>query len=1161
MHLRQKVTHSERVIIMRKISKAFLVLAVAILCTISIATLTQRASAASDDDNWVCAWGTSPAKVQIDGLGSMGSIIGSLLDDDSLTEVTVRTVITPSVEGSKLRIKVSNRYGTQALKINGMTVAKSVKDSKVDVNTLKIVTFKDGYPGVTLAPGQEIYSDPIRFDVVSQEKIAITTYMSDFLNVNTMGLSGADTYITTGDAQREEDFDMLKNVIDDKKALDIIAGLLEGFGMGDSINVQLAYSFIKIIPCVTAVDVLTSDGGYSVVVAGDSTVANNFPLYLSQALYQDEGITNVGVVGAGIPGNCLLSSGLGLGSYLYADSLITRFKEDVLSQTGVKYVVVKIGANDIIEPVCTGSTNTYQPSAQQIISGYSKLFKACHDAGVKVIAIGITQWKGTTGDYFGDGGTYIRTSSEFASDWEIAMEVNDWLSSTTEHDGYVDFYEVSKNPLDPDALLPDYSEDGINPTDALQRVWSNYFPLSLLGAGTLPGGVHIEDNDGVVFVNKGRKFFAEVYPETAENKEVVWESEDPSIVVIDSSSGVAVGVSNGTTTLVCKTVVGGYKASCKVTVKTAPESILLNYITNSIYTSQSFQIQASVYPETTTDKSVSWWSEDTSIATVTKNGKVTGVGRGTTVINCKSADGSITASCTVTVKKKIQVENVELYCGDEANFTAKTLYKGQSFKLSALVSPTDATFKNVKWTSSNEKVATVDSSGYVTAVGGGSAAIKCTSTDNPMVAASCAVTVKVKATGVTLSSTSVKIYVGKTKTLTANVLPADATNKNVSWKTENSKIATVNKNGKITAVKAGTTNIVVTTSDGKFTAKCKVTVTKIVKSTAVSLNKTSITINDGKSYQLTETITPTNTTNKTVTWSVSDSKIIKVSSDGKVTALKPGTAYVYCTTKDSNKSAKCKVTVKAVVPSSVKLTAESISIAYGKTKTLKATVSPSNATDKTLKWSSSDPSIVSVTGAGKIKGLKAGKSATITVTTNSGKKTAQITVKVTHVKPTAVSLNKSSVTLSKGNTVTLSPKFTPSNTSVKSVTWSSDNNSVATVSSKGVVTAKANGTAVITCTTKNGLTAVCVVTVKNITVSSVTVSESKLLMQVGLTYNLSAKVLPSNATNKKVTWKSDNTSVATVSSSGKVTAKGKGQCVITATTANGVSGSCIVVVS
>lgn len=1151
---------------MKKLINSFLIFAVTAICVFAVASSSPKANAAGENDEWICAWGSAPAKVQIDGLGDMSSIIGSLIGDEGLTEVTIRSVITPSANGSKLRIKVSNKFNTKAVRIDGVTVAKSVKDSKIDLNTLKYVTFRDGYPGVTLAPGEELYSDPIRFDVIAHEKIAVTTYVKSFTDFNTMGLSGADTYIATGDAQREEDFDMLKNVIDDKKALDIIAGLLEGFGMGDSVNLKLAYSFIKIVPCVIGLDVLSSDGGYSVVVVGDSTVSNEFPLYLAQALYEDENITNVGVVGKGIPGNCLLYSGLGLGSYLYAESLLKRFNDDVLSQSGVKYVIVKIGVNDIIHPVCTDAAQNYpgvvQPSARVIINNYSKLFETCHKAGVKVIAIGITQWKGTTRDYFGDGGTYVRTSDEFEADWQIAKDVNQWLATTTEHDGYVDFCEISANPLDTDALLPEYSEDGIHPTDALQRVWGNSFPLSLIGAGTLPGGVHIKNNDGVVYVGKGKKFIADVYPETAENKEVTWTSEDPNIVVIDNS-GVATGISNGITTLVCRTVEGGYKASCKVTVKTAAESIVLNYRTNSIYTSQSFTLKATIFPETTTDKAVTWSSEDKSIATVNKNGKVTGVGKGTTVINCTTADGAITASCTVTVNKKVHVENVELYCGDEANFTENTLYKGQSFDLIAAVSPSDATFKNVKWTSSNEKVATVDAEGHVVAVGGGKAAIKCTSEDNPMVAASCTVTVKVKATGITLSSTSLKLYVGKTKTLTANILPEDATNKSVTWKSLDSKIAKVDKNGKITAVKAGTTYITATTANGKYTAKCKVTVANIVKSKSVKLNKTSVTINDGKTYKLTETIAPSNTTDKTVTWSVSDKKIIKVSADGKVTALKPGTAYVYCKTKDTGKTAKCKVTVKAVVPTSVKFSSESVSVAYGKTKTLKATVSPSNSTDKTLKWSSSDPSIVSVTQSGKIKGLKAGKSATITVTTNSGKRKAQITVKVTHVKPTAVSLNKANVTLSKGNTVTLTPKFAPSNTSVKTVTWSSDNKSVATVSSKGVVKAVSNGTAVITCTTKNGLTAVCVVTVAVIPVTSVSIKESGgLLMNVGSTYNLHATVYPTTATNKKVTWSSSNPNVATVSSSGKVTAKGRGNCVISVTTADGnKTAKCNIVVS
>ncbi len=1138
---------------MKRFFKAILVFAVTVLSVAAVFSVSPKASAAASNENWITAWGTAPTQVKVNGLGTIGSLVG---------DVTVRSVITPTADGTKLRIKISNYYGQKPLKINYVTVAKSKGGSKIDLATLKNLSFNDGYPGVTVLAGTECYSDPISFNVNAHEDLAITIYASEYQDVSTMGLSGADTYITTGDAGKTEDFDLLKTVIDDQEMLDILSKVMEGFGMGSSVNLKLAYSFVKITPFIAGVDVISNDAGYSVVVAGDSTVANEFPLYLAQALYEDENITNVGISGKGIIGNSLMSNGLGSGDIIYAESMLSRFKRDVLSQPNVKYVIVKIGVNDIIHPVCTDSLGSHQPSAEEIIEGLRTVFEECHKAGVKVIAIGITQWKGTTRDYFGDGGTYIRTPAEFQQDWQIAKDVNEWLAATNEHDGYVDFCDISENPLDPDALLPEYSEDGIHPTAALQKLWSNYFPLSLIGVGGMPGGVYIDENDGVVYVGEETQITATVYPETAENKAVEWYSETPEIATVDVN-GMVKGVSNGTAVIGCKTVVGGYKATCKMTVKTAAQSIILNYGVNSIYTSESFQLKATVFPETATDKTVVWSSEDTDVAAVSSDGKVTGVGKGTTVINCKTPDGSISASCTVTVKKKTHVQNIELFCGDEANFTTHTLYKGQSFKLSAEVSPAEATFKNIKWSSTNEDVITVDAQGRVTAVGGGKAAVRCTSVDNPMVSAACTVTVKVKATGIALSSTAVKLYEGKTKTISATIYPADATNTSVKWKSQNSKVAKVSKSGKITAVNPGTTYITGTTANGKYTAKCKVTVLEIVYSKKITLSKTSLTLSDGKSTVLTEKISPSDTTNKTVMWSSSNTKIAKVSEDGKVTAVKPGTAYIYCKVLDSGKTAKCKVTVKKVTPSSVKFSSESTSIAYGKTKTLKATVSPSNSTDKTLKWASSDPSVVSVTQSGKIKGLKAGKSAVITVTTNSGKRTDKITVKVTHVEPDGLKLNKTSVAVSKGGTVTVTPTFLPSNTTIKTVKWTSSDKSVATVSSKGVIKGVSDGTAIITCETENGITATCLVTVAIVPVSGVTIEESGgLIMYKGSVYTLKANVYPATASNKKLTWVSSNTGVATVSSSGKVTAKSAGSCEIKVTTADGgYTASCIIIVN
>ena len=163
----------------------------------------------------------------------------------------------------------------------------------------------------------------------------------------------------------------------------------------------------------------------------------------------------------------------------------------------------------------------------------------------------------------------------------------------------------------------------------------------------------------------------------------------------------------------------------------------------------------------------------------------------------------------------------------------------------------------------------------------------------------------VSETGVTLNKTKLTLEKNKTATLTATISPSNATNKTIIWTTSNSSVATVS-NGKITAIGPGTATITAKTNNGK-TASCKVTVTTPVSS--VKLSKTSLTLIKGTSETIKATITPSNAANKTVTWSTSNSKVATVS-NGKVTAISAGTATI--TAKSNNgKTASCKVTVKA----------------------------------------------------------------------------------------------------------------------------------------------------------------------------------------------------------------------------------------------------------
>ncbi|MDR2561751.1 MAG: Ig domain-containing protein [Holophagales bacterium] len=252
----------------------------------------------------------------------------------------------------------------------------------------------------------------------------------------------------------------------------------------------------------------------------------------------------------------------------------------------------------------------------------------------------------------------------------------------------------------------------------------------------------------------------------------------------------------------------------------------------------------------------------------------------------------------------------------------------------------------------------------------------------------------VPVTGVTLNKAAASIDVGASETLTATVLPSNATNKSVTWYSGSSGIATVS-NGLVTGVAAGTATIYVFTQDGSKTATCTVTVTDSqVSVTGVTLNKSASSISVGGIETLVATVLPANATNKIVTWSSSNTSVATVS-NGTVTGVAAGSATISATTQDGGKTATCSVTVTSVpVPvTGVSLNKTSTSIAVGSSDTLTATVTPADATNKSVTWSSNNTSVATVSN-GIVTGIAAG-TATITVTTQDGNKTATCNVTVT----------------------------------------------------------------------------------------------------------------------------------------------------------------------
>ncbi len=232
---------------------------------------------------------------------------------------------------------------------------------------------------------------------------------------------------------------------------------------------------------------------------------------------------------------------------------------------------------------------------------------------------------------------------------------------------------------------------------------------------------------------------------------------------------------------------------------------------------KSERLTATVEPEDAENQSVTWKSSATEVAEVNE-GVVTAVSIGTATITVTTLDGSYSASCEVTVEKgTIYVSGITL---DKSEIS---LTPGESSKLTATVTPPDATDASVVWSSGDENVATVDNTGKVTAVGKGETIITATTTDQGLTA-TCKVTVTVPVTGISCDQESITLLDGATAKLNFTVLPENASNTNITLSSSDPSVATVDKDGTVKGLKAGTAVITATTEDGEYSVSVNVTV-------------------------------------------------------------------------------------------------------------------------------------------------------------------------------------------------------------------------------------------------------------------------------------------------------------------------------------------------
>ena len=597
---------------------------------------------------------------------------------------------------------------------------------------------------------------------------------------------------------------------------------------------------------------------------------------------------------------------------------------------------------------------------------------------------------------------------------------------------------------------------------------------------------------------------AAVVPETAADKTVRWESENPAVADV-TASGVVTAKAAGETSVTAVTTDGNYRASCLITVigKTDVTGVRIEE-TFPVPVGKEVGLNYAVLPTDASVKTVLFTVEEGKENVLTledsNRGIVKGVAVGTAQVTVTTAEGGYSDSCSVTVyraaeKVTITADGYEAAAGLEAGLT---------LALTATVSG-EPTYGTVFWATSDPQTAAVAADGTVTANAPGTVTVRASlhPFDNPDYPADVTAEIKIDIVAGSAAVESVAInegetvtmFRGETKQLTCTVNPPNASEKTVVWSvTEGADVVSVNADtGEVTALGPGRATVTVTSrSDAAKTDSCTVTVREAV--TAVRLDRDSLQLTlteDGKTATLTAAVEPQEATDRNVRWTAVPDGIVSVE-NGTVTALKAGTATVRAeSVSNPGVYDECEVTVISPVtqitlnPSVYPAAPERFEV--GLDFVLSATVTPGDATDKRLKWSVSPENIVSLDDAtGTVTALKAG-TATVTVSAADGfgaSASCDITVSPATAAVTKIVLNRESVNLYKGKSYRLTASVEPPNAAVKTVTWSLEGGDVpATISDDGLLSVNSNAGAAMftvkaTAGDASGVTATCKVTVR-----------------------------------------------------------------------------------
>jgi lysophospholipase L1-like esterase len=391
-------------------------------------------------EHWVPTWAASPQPLPVPGQFAAGPAAAPPRVDRSFHNQTIRMVVHTSIGGTRARVQLSNAYGAAPLRVGSVHIALRSKGSEFIAGSDRALTFS-GRPSGTIPPGALLVSDPVDLNVPQLGDLVVSVYVPDETGSPTLH-NGAfhTTYISK-------------------------PGNFTGEHAIDEATTTRSWYWL------TSVDVLAPVDAGLIVAFGDSITDgttstpdadSSWPALFAQRLVKNAATRNLAVVNEGIAGNRLLRDVAGTNA-------LARFDRDVLSQGGVKWMVLLEGINDIGRATGTNAPQDGTITAEEVIAAYRQIIERAHMHGIKVMGATLTPYAGAA--YYSEAGESIRQA------------VNAWIRSGNAFDSVVDFEAVVRDPDNPKQFRPGFNiTDHLHPNDAGYKAMADAIDLAFFGA-------------------------------------------------------------------------------------------------------------------------------------------------------------------------------------------------------------------------------------------------------------------------------------------------------------------------------------------------------------------------------------------------------------------------------------------------------------------------------------------------------------------------------------------------------------------------------------------------------------------------------------------------------------------------------------------------------